>query len=60
MNYKEILKIAPTLQAASLVGENIKVAKKKNKSTKDIVGLGVKNIVGTNLIKLESDLIEGL
>ena len=60
MTYKDILKVAPTLQAVALVGENLKVAKKKDKSVGDMVGLGVKNVVGTSLIKTESDLIASL
>ena len=60
MPVKTLLSIAPTLQAAALAGENLKVAKKKDKKVGDIVGLGVKNIVGTSLIKTQFDLIGGL
>ena len=60
MTYKDIMKIIPTLQAAQLVGENVKVLKKKKKKSKDFIGLGVKNIVGTSFIKINADLIEGL
>jgi len=59
MSYKTITGLIPVVQAATLVNENIKATKKKSK-TKDIVGLGLKNIVGINVIKLESDLIAGL
>jgi len=59
MSYKSLLQIVPTIHAASLVEENLKVAKKKPK-TKDMIDLGLKNIVGVNLIKIESDLIAGL
>jgi len=37
-----------------------KVAKKKKVDSKDFIGLGVKNIVGIEVIKLESGLIAGL
>ena len=57
---KALLGIVPTLQAASLVGHNLKVATKKKVSTKDILGLGITNIVGVSLIGMESDLISGL
>jgi len=60
MTYTSILKIVPTLQAASLVKHNVNVAQKKNLKTKDMIDLGVTNIVGTNLIKIESDFISGL
>ena len=60
MTYKDILKVIPTLQAASLVKHNVDVAKKKELKTKDMVDLGVTNIVGTNLIKIESQFIGGL
>jgi len=60
MVIKSILNIAPTLQAAALVGHNLEVAKKKDKKVGDIVGLGVTNIVGTSLIKTQFDLIGAL
>lgn len=56
---KNILNLIPTIQAASLATENIKVAKNKPK-TKDMVNLGLKNIVGIEVIKIESNLIAGL
>ncbi len=60
MVIKQIMNLVPTLQATALVGENVKVAKKKKVSTEDLVGLGAKNIVGIEFIKLESSLIAGL
>jgi len=60
MTYKQIMSLVPTLQATALVTENIKVAKKKKLGVKDMAGLGVKNIIGTEFIKLESGLIAGL
>ena len=60
MAIKQILNLIPTLQAAALVGENVKVTKKKDIKSKDLIGLGVKNIVGIEIIKLESSLIAGL
>jgi len=59
MSYKTIANLIPTIQAATLVNENVKASKKKS-GTKDIIGLGLKNIVGINVIKLESGLIAGL
>lgn len=57
---KALLGIVPTLHSAALLGENIKFAKKKDKKATDFVGMGMKNIVGTKLIKSEADLIGGL
>ncbi len=45
-----ILKIVPLAQSVALVGENVKFAKKKGKDIEDILGTGVKNIVGAKLI----------
>lgn len=57
MTTKQIIGLIPTVQAATLVNENTKVLKKKKIKTKDMVGLGLKNIVGVELIKVESNLI---
>jgi len=54
MTYKEVAKLIPTIQAAALVGENMKELKKKKKN---LVGMGMKNIVGTSLLKANADLI---
>ena len=54
---KDILNLIPTSHAVSLVNENIK---KSKEPTKDMINLGMKNIVGINLIKVESGLIAGI
>lgn len=59
MSYQDIAKLIPTVQAASLVGDNVKSMNKKH-STKDMVGLGVKNVVGTEMLKINAQLIGGL
>ena len=60
MTYKDIAKLIPTIQAVGLVNHNLKAVNKKKSSTKDILKLGVTNVVGTSLIKLESDFIAGI
>ena len=60
MNIKNILNIIPTVQSAQLAGENLKVLDKKKTKTKDMLNLGVKNVVGIELIKAESGLISTL
>ena len=60
MTAKDIAGLIPTMQSIALVSENIKVSRKKKITTGDMVGLGMKNIVGVSLIKVESDLIAGL
>lgn len=60
MSAKTIANLIPTIQAATLVGHNLKVAKKKKKKAKDMLDLGVTNLIGTSLIKAEADLIGSL
>ena len=60
MSVKDLMNVIPMIQSASLVGENIKVLNKKKIGSKDIVSLGIKNVVGTSLIKMESDFIGDL
>jgi hypothetical protein len=57
MDYKTLLKIVPTIQAASLANANAKFAMKKKKSSKDLVNVGVGNIVGAALIKEQADFL---
>ena len=60
MSYKTIANIIPTMQSLALVSHNVKVVKKKKKTTEDIIGLGVGNVVGVSMIKLNADLIGSL
>jgi len=57
MPYRTIMRVVPTIQAASLAKENAKMLKKKKPK---LVKQGVKNIVGVNLIKTQADLVAGL
>lgn len=65
MTYKDILKVIPTIQAASLVSRNIPKrdgsgkGKRLNKGRgcNKLIGQGMENIVGIELIKSQSDLI---
>ncbi len=57
---KAILGLAPLAQSIMLAEENLKLAKKKKKSPKDFIGVGIKTIIGAEFIKLESDIIKGL
>ena len=57
MTYKEILNLIPLTQSTALLGENMKLLKKKKKSSKDFIGTGVKNIVGSALIKEQASFI---
>jgi len=59
MPYKDIARIIPAVQAAKLAEINVKKSKKKS-TVKEMVELGTTNIVGTSLIKVNADLIEGL
>lgn len=52
---KDILRVVPTLHSFSLLRHNLKKRKKKR-----LDKLAVENIVGTNLIKTESEFIGSL
>ena len=60
MGVKEIASLIPAMQSLALVSENVKQAQKKKQTTKDMLKLGTKNIVGVSLIKINADLIGGL
>jgi len=56
-----VTKIIPTLQATALISHNVsKLSSKKKISTKDILGLGVTNVVGTSLIQATAGITSGL
>lgn len=60
MTAKNILELIPTIHAASLAGSIAKDATKKEKNIDDILHSATKALVGTSLIKVESNLIAGL
>lgn len=60
VNYKNIIGIAPTLQAASLAANTAKKATKKDAGLGDIVGSATGILVGVPLIKTQFDLIGSL
>jgi len=60
MSYKVIAGMIPTMQSLALVSHNLKVVKKKKKSTEDMIELGVGNIVGMEMIKINAGLIGSL
>ena len=60
MPYRSIARVIPTIQAAGLVGHNVKYIKKKDLDATDFVKLGTTNVVGTSMIKVNADLIAGL
>ena len=60
MTYKQIANLIPTIQSATLVSHNLKSLDKKKVKTKDILNLGMTNIVGLSLIQTEAQLIGDL
>jgi len=60
MSYTSIANLIPTMGAVALVSENVRVVQKKKKTTGDLIGLGMTNIVGTSLLKAQADIIGGL
>ena len=55
-----IASLIPTIQAASLAGHNLQFAKKKDKTAKDFLEVGMTNILGTSFIRAEAQIIGGL
>ncbi len=51
-----LLDLARTAQALALTKENLRLAKQKKTKVKDFVGVGVKNIVGIDLIRAQANL----
>ena len=60
MTYKQIANLIPTIQSATLVSHNLKQLDKKKVKTKDILNLGMTNIVGLSLIQTEAQLVGSL
>ena len=60
MSVASIAGIIPTMSSVALVSENMRVINKKKTNSKDIMKLGVTNIVGTSLISAQAGLIAGL
>ena len=54
MTAGDIARLAPTMSALALAGENVRVAKKKKKSTGDILKVGMTNLAGLPLIQAQS------
>jgi len=52
-----LLRLIPTLQAATLLSYNAKFLKKKKKKSSDFIEMGVGNIVGVALTKETADFI---
>ncbi len=57
---KSLLNVSRAVQALSLVGASIKVAKKKKVKTKDIAGLGITTIAGLSLLKAQKQIASSL
>lgn len=57
---KSLIDLGIGMQSLGLAGENIKLSKKKNIKTHDIVKAATKNIIGINLIRVQAGLASGL
>jgi len=55
-----LLNLSQAVQAVALLGNNVRVATKKKVKTKDLIGLGITNIVGVGLIKAQADISASL
>lgn len=56
---KAILQLIPLMQSSIILGENIKLSKKKKMKVEDMIGVGVGTLVGIELIKITANEIEG-
>jgi len=54
---KSILEVGLSAQSIALLGENVRIAKKKKKTSKDFLSLGMKNLVGTSLLRAQAQEI---
>lgn len=50
-----LINLAMDLEATALVGDNLRFASKKKKSTRDFLKQGTKNLVGITLIKAQAN-----
>lgn len=55
--YNDILKVIPAIQSTALAADNIDFMHKKNKGASDYMKQGTKNIIGTHMISMTSDLV---
>jgi hypothetical protein len=53
--YKDLIKLVPTMQAVSLLSDNLPKKKKKKKS---LLNQGVSNIVGLSMIKATAQMTD--
>jgi len=61
MTIKDIAGLVPTMMGVTMVSDNLKVVNSKKKmKTKDVVNMGVKNIVGASMLKSTAGIIGGL
>jgi len=56
----DLAKLAVDVQAIALAAKGAQVASKKKITTKDMIKLGTTGIVGTSLIKTQSNIISTL
>jgi len=57
MNAKAILNLVPLAHSTAILADNVKFAKKKDKKATDFMKTGVKNVIGAEFVKLESNII---
>jgi hypothetical protein len=60
MTVKDIMNISQNMQALAIASESIKLANKKKKSTKDFVDNANNIMIGSALLKANSDFIGSL
>ena len=56
---KAILRLVPLAQSITLAEDNLKFTKKKKYKVGDVVGQGMKTIIGVSIIKEMANVVEG-
>jgi len=60
MDVKPILRISTAMQSLALAKKGMKLAKKKRAKASDFIKVGAGTIVGVEMIKAQSNIIEGM
>jgi hypothetical protein len=60
VDIKPILRAGVIAQSAALAAKNAKLLKKRKIKSKDFIESGVDSAVGISLLKVQSDILEGI
>lgn len=60
VDIKPILSVVPTVQSAALLGNAIRLLKKKRKRSGDFLRVGAQTVIGTAIIQEEAKFINSI